>query len=180
MEYASNNRNYFFYIGSLHPRKNILNLIKAFEIFKEKTSSDFKDEKHFKNQEAERLEDYISKNNRHTQAQYDASRIRLCVKLIEKVQHEYYNVEYQDYFNSVFRFEDDDEMPGYKRLEIDTLSDTFEEYVIKYYRTYLKVIREHHCDSSLHTAIKMANYNHLKAKRLLFKLLDTHIERWWD
>jgi glycosyltransferase involved in cell wall biosynthesis len=38
----SNNRNYFFYIGSLHPRKNILNLIKAFEIFKEKTSSDFK------------------------------------------------------------------------------------------------------------------------------------------
>lgn len=124
--------------------------------------------------------DYISKNDRHTQAQYDASRMRLCVKLIEKVQHEYYNVEYQDYFNSVFRFEDDDEMPGYKRLEMDTLSDTFEEYVIKYYRTYLKVIREHHCDSSLHTAIKMANYNHLKAKRLLFKLLDTHIERWWD
>lgn len=38
----SNNKNYFFYIGSLHPRKNILNLIKAFEIFKVKTSSDFK------------------------------------------------------------------------------------------------------------------------------------------
>jgi hypothetical protein len=29
----------------------------------EKTSSDFKDEKHFKNQEAERLEDFIFKNN---------------------------------------------------------------------------------------------------------------------
>ena len=124
--------------------------------------------------------DYISKHDRHTLAQYDASRMRLCVKLIERIQDEHYNVEYQDYFNSVFRFEDDDEMPGYKRLEIDTLSDTFEEYVIKYYRTYLKVIREHHCDSSLHTAMKMANYNHLKAKRLLFKLLDTYIERWWD
>lgn len=33
---------YFVYLGSIHPRKNIVNLIKAFEIFKEKTNS-----KHF-------------------------------------------------------------------------------------------------------------------------------------
>jgi glycosyltransferase involved in cell wall biosynthesis len=32
---------YFLYIGSIHPRKNILTLIRAFEIFKDKTNSDF-------------------------------------------------------------------------------------------------------------------------------------------
>ena len=31
---------YFVYLGSIHPRKNIVNLIKAFEIFKERTDSD--------------------------------------------------------------------------------------------------------------------------------------------
>lgn len=33
---------YFFYIGSLHPRKNILNLLKGFEFFKSETSNDTK------------------------------------------------------------------------------------------------------------------------------------------
>jgi glycosyltransferase involved in cell wall biosynthesis len=31
---------YFVYLGSIHPRKNIVNLIKAFELFKQKTKSD--------------------------------------------------------------------------------------------------------------------------------------------
>lgn len=35
-------KNYFFFIGSMHPRKNIVKLIIAFDIFKKKTNSDFK------------------------------------------------------------------------------------------------------------------------------------------
>lgn len=33
---------YFFYIGSLHPRKNIINLLKAFDLFKTETKSTLK------------------------------------------------------------------------------------------------------------------------------------------
>lgn len=33
---------YFFYIGSLHPRKNILNLLRGFEMFKTKNNTDTK------------------------------------------------------------------------------------------------------------------------------------------
>ena len=32
--------------------------------------------------------DYISKQDRHTQAQYDAQKMRLCVSLIEKIQED--------------------------------------------------------------------------------------------
>ena len=35
-------KNYFLYVGSMHPRKNIDNLFIAFEIFKKETQSDFK------------------------------------------------------------------------------------------------------------------------------------------
>ena len=35
-------KNYFVFVGSLHPRKNILNLIKAFTLFKNESKSDMK------------------------------------------------------------------------------------------------------------------------------------------
>lgn len=41
-EKYSNGKNYFVYVGSLNPRKNIKNLLLAFDSFKAKTNSDFK------------------------------------------------------------------------------------------------------------------------------------------
>jgi len=38
----SSNKNYFVFVGSVHPRKNLKRLLSAFEDFKEKTESDFK------------------------------------------------------------------------------------------------------------------------------------------
>lgn len=38
----SQGKPYFFFVGSMHPRKNIKRLIEAFELFKEKTGSDKK------------------------------------------------------------------------------------------------------------------------------------------
>ena len=38
----TNGKPYFFFVGSMHPRKNIQRLIEAFELFKTKTGSDMK------------------------------------------------------------------------------------------------------------------------------------------
>lgn len=38
----SGGKSYFFFVGSMHPRKNIKRLIDAFNLFKHKTGSDFK------------------------------------------------------------------------------------------------------------------------------------------
>ncbi len=38
----SKGKEYFFYVGAVHPRKNVPQLIKAFDKFKENTKSDFK------------------------------------------------------------------------------------------------------------------------------------------
>jgi len=38
----SSNCSYFLFVGSLHPRKNIENLFKAFDLFKQKTDNNFK------------------------------------------------------------------------------------------------------------------------------------------
>ncbi len=38
---VSNTKPYFFFVGSMHPRKNIKRLLKAFSLFKQKTLSDY-------------------------------------------------------------------------------------------------------------------------------------------
>lgn len=41
-EKYTNGKNYFLFVGSLHPRKNVTRLIQAFAVFKEKSRSDMK------------------------------------------------------------------------------------------------------------------------------------------
>ena len=74
----------------------------------------------------------IRKKGNNTMAEYDANRMMLAVKLIEKVQNEDYLIE----------FINDDNLTREKIIAGET--------------------------------------KHYKAKRILFKLLDQYIERWWD
>ena len=78
------------------------------------------------------MSEAIRKRDNHTLAKYDADRMMLCARLLEKVQNEEY----------LFEFIGDDEIT---REQID------------------KGQRKHN-----------------KAKRILFKLLENYIERWWD
>ena len=76
--------------------------------------------------------EHTRKYGYHTSSNYDADRIMLCVRLIEKVQNEDYLIE----------FINDDNLTREKIIAGET--------------------------------------KHFKAKRILFKLLDQYIERWWD
>ena len=78
------------------------------------------------------MSEYIRKNGHHTSAEYDADRMMLAVRLIDKVQNEEY---------------------------IDELID---------YNNLTKEI------------VDKADAKQAKAKRILFKLLENNIEKWWD
>ena len=78
------------------------------------------------------MSEYIRKNGHHTSAKYDADRMMLAVRLIDKVQNEEY---------------------------IDELID---------YNNLTKEI------------VDKADAKQAKAKRILFKLLENNIEKWWD
>lgn len=76
--------------------------------------------------------EHTRKHSYHVNSEYDASRIMLCVRLIEKVQNE----------------------------------------------EYMEVLIN---DDNLTKEKLDAAYNkQKKARELLFKLLDKHVERWWD
>lgn len=132
--------------------------------------------------------DYIGKKDRHTSAKRDAEIMMTCVRLMEKVEQEYYNAEYMDYHESDYNWIDSDE-PGYSELEILEKSENFDEYFKKYPSTMRKVlsnpksfdyVQEEYKDKKNTLAMLIARENHNKAKRILFTLMERNIEKWWD
>lgn len=133
---------------------------------------------------------YISKKDGRTQSQYDAQKMRLCVRLIEKFQEEYYNFEYFDYFNMDVSFTECEDRPDCKKMNTTVTNERFDEYIKKYPSVHRRVLKgegwfdiskcEDDDDIKYRIARNIAGINHQRGKQLLFKLLETHIESWWN
>jgi hypothetical protein len=122
--------------------------------------------------------EYIGGKNRHTTAKRDAEIMMLCVRLIDKVQNEYYGTEYFKYCESELNFIDSKNHPGYYELVGEIFSEDFDDYFKKYPLIYrmvpdLKASREK-------IAFQIAKINEERAHKLLFTILQQNIRRWWD
>jgi len=128
--------------------------------------------------------DHIAEHDNHTRAQYDAQRMRLCVKLLDRVQNEFYSIECLDYCDKEYTFEDCPERPGSKIMKSTVIYDRYKDFIKKYpsgYRSIMKMsktpFRRKNAEG---IAMSIAYHNHEKARRILFTLMERHIERWWD
>jgi hypothetical protein len=128
---------------------------------------------------------YIRGRGRHLNANRDAERMMTCVRLMERIREDHYQMEYVDYQKSKFHFDPVPERPNNKQLRIEEISDNLEDYFNKYPRTYKKVCRELTIEQKRRSdkrriAIYMSRENHDRARKLLFKLMENYIETWWD
>jgi len=135
---------------------------------------------------------YIGNNDRHTRAALDAKRMRICVELIDKVADEHYQGEYMDYHETKWEFIDVHDKPGYSTLNMDIISERFNEYFKKYPLVYKKVLTDEklqifnidlsddEIEIDKRIAMNMGFYNHKRARKLLFKIMEENIEGWWD
>jgi hypothetical protein len=127
---------------------------------------------------------YIAEHDRHTRAQYDAKLMRLCVKLMDRVQSEYYRAEYMDYEKTEFLFKPSDHCNNCKELEIVTIEDNLNEYFKKYPLIYKRIMNDEKTlfnkDTKRSIALNVSHMNHNRAKKLLFNILENNIESWWD
>jgi len=130
---------------------------------------------------------YIGKNDRHTRAQQDARRMRICVKLIEKIQEEDYVVEYLDYAKDKHWFVPVEGKEGYSEMKSENVWEKYDDYFAKYPLIYKKVIngegfiplKGREQDKHI-IAMSIAHFNQDRARKLLFKIMQENIERWWD
>ena len=122
--------------------------------------------------------EYIGSKDRHMSAKRDAEIMMLCVRLIEKVQEEWYGREYFKYHKSDMRFIPSESHPGSYEMEMEILEENFDDYFKKYPLIYRMVPDLSAPKDEI--AFHIAKINEERAHKLLFKLLEQNIRRWWD
>jgi hypothetical protein len=119
---------------------------------------------------------YTLNKSRHINARKDAKMMDLCIKLIAKIQDEYYLSEWLDYEVVEHKYEKVEDNSSLFKLKTEIISENFDDYFKKYSRIY-KSIDDKECKVA--AAIKISTINHNRAKKLLFKILENNIENWW-
>ena len=132
---------------------------------------------------------YIGDRDIHTRAKRDAEIMMTCVKLMKLVQDEFYSSEYSDYHKTKHWFEPVEDKEGYSSWESRILEENFDDYFKKYPLIYKRVINGEgpfkfdnviDMKSKQKIAMNIGHINHERARKLLFKLMEQNIERWWD
>jgi hypothetical protein len=129
---------------------------------------------------------YIGTYGLHVNNWKDERDMMICVRLIEKVQEEWYSMEYMDYHKTKHWFEPVSDKPGYSSWESRELEENLDDYFAKYPLIYKRVMNGEgwfkidNENDKQRIAMNIAHINHDRARKLLFKLMEQNIEGWWD
>lgn len=124
----------------------------------------------------------IVEANRHMGVEDINRYITLCLNLIERINEDYYNMEYSDYHKSKFEFIPCEDNPGYSTLKTDIISENFDDYFKKYPNSLRRVLEKEPelIKDRKWLAMKLGDYNQQKCQNLLFKILNEKINTFWD
>jgi len=154
--------------------------------------------------------EYIKKTQRHLNWERDVKYMTIALNLIKKIWGEDYNFdittydsEYTDYHVSKHNWipntddeikemedemgEDPIDLKGSTRMEITEVSENFDEFFAKNKLTHKKAIEYlsvkggwNDPESKFTQALVISRLKHKKAVKLLFRILELHLESWWD
>ena len=104
------------------------------------------------------------------------------VRLIDKFQSEDYLHEYMNYVDDEYTFVKIEGSDDYEMV-IKNLRDDLDEYFTKY-PLLKKRATKHEIyqsnPSSARLSMAMGFLQHERAKRLIFELLNRHVDKWWE
>jgi len=119
--------------------------------------------------------------NRHTDIDRDNRDMTIALNLLERVKDDYYGMEHVDYSKTEFDFIPVEGNSNLKEMKMTVLSENYDEFLKKYPSSVRKVLKEKGNDLEKDVlCVYVAIHNQEKARKLLFKLLEQKIERWWD
>jgi hypothetical protein len=105
----------------------------------------------------------------------------LALNLLERVREEHYSLECMDYWHDTISFEDVPDNKNLKEINIETSEERFDEYLNKYPSSVRAVIKEHGGqDDKKRLCLMVSYYNHRKANKVLFRVLEENVAHWWD
>jgi hypothetical protein len=124
---------------------------------------------------------YLVNSNRHMDIDRDNRDMTLALNLLERVREEHYALECMDYWDTEMKIIEVPNNPKLKELDFETVAERFDEYLRKYPSSVRAVIKEHgEIEDKKVLCLRLSNHNHVKAKALLFRILEERLSHWWD
>ena len=119
--------------------------------------------------------------NRHMGIDRDNRYMTLTLNLLERVRQDHYGLECMDYWDDNISFENILDKPDLKSIEIKTTGERFDEYLNKYPSSVRAITKKYGVIENKKTlCLKVSYYNHSKANKLLFRVLEEKLAQWWD
>jgi hypothetical protein len=114
--------------------------------------------------------------------------MKLTTRLIQRCQDDFYELEIMDYQEIKLKFVPTDETEKWFRMEDTIVSERFDEYFKKYPLQYKRVLsgeinrfdREAEEKEKIVIGMEIAHENQERCRKLLFKIMERHIDGWWD
>jgi hypothetical protein len=120
--------------------------------------------------------------NRHTGIEDTNRYITLCLNLIERIQEETYNLEYQDFVRERIWFTDNGDETSTLNSEIEY--ENFAGYFLKYQNQTKRLVEKDPElaleENKMRLALRLSDLNQSRCQALLFKILNEKINTWWD
>jgi hypothetical protein len=125
---------------------------------------------------------YTEKKQRFVGWEKEVRYMKICETLIDRIQNEYYQIEYFDYHDFDINF-----VPTKNDLYeavFDVKRDDTAEFIKKYPHA-LRIAKKDprfksYFEGDRNGYLAVGIVRHEKAKKLLFKILEQRIEHWWD
>jgi hypothetical protein len=97
-------------------------------------------------------------------------------------------MEYVDYYKSNISFEQTDETGNWFEMHDELLSENLDDYFAKYPRQYKLIMarqtnwvgNEIDTTDKKIVAMAIAHENQERCHKLLFRIMEQNIRRWWD
>lgn len=119
--------------------------------------------------------------NRHTRIESDNRDMTLALNLLERVREEYYQMECMDYWDNDIIFNDVPDKHGFKSIDFEEKWEKFDKFLSKYPSSVRGVVKEHgEQNDKQRLCLLVSYYNHEKANKLLFRILEERLAYWWD
>ena len=167
----------------------ICNLIKYFKIIWKDRDYDHTYIFNILRFKLEKQAKYINDKNRFISSRRNAELMLLTSRLIELIKDDVYDTEYMDYYESKIEFVPYGDKKDLFSMEETMIYENFDEYFKKYPLQYKKALNgelnrftreEDESKNKKIYAMEIAQENHNRCRRLLFKILEDNIEKWWD
>jgi len=167
----------------------VCNLIKYFKVIWNDRDYDYTYIFNILSFKLEKQAKYINDKNRFISSRRSAELMLLTSRLIELIKDDVYSNEYMDYYESKIEFVSCEDKKDLFGIEETMISENFDEYFEKYPLQYKKALNgelnrftreEDESKNKKIYAIEIAQENHNRCRRLLFKILESNIEKWWD